>query len=520
MKKAFWFVLLFLAPLAPAGAESRLDMDGANVYLGLDEAVRLALERNPDLRTEALNPRLSEAAVMGERGVFDFYLDSSANKYHDKSITRYSYLAGEPIIVDERNAYELSLNKLLGFGTTITLSMANGRYATNSFTTFNPEYSASYTASLVQPLLRGFGRRSTAKGVRVARANHEISMLDFEVRVAAVLEEVVSAYWDALYARRSMKVAEESFARARDLYNEIEARVSVGLLPPVEMAQAEAGVSEREEAIVVSENALRAAEDRLRYLLGFSADAALWKRELALTDALPEVEESGPSMEEAVEEAFARRPEWRRIGREIENGRTEMRYARNRKRPELNLNASYGATGLAGVACLDTDGDGICDIPIRENNTDAVKQAYHSWYPNWSVGLTFSYAFRNRTARGAFEAARLGLEQAEIAREALEASILVEVRAAARDVETNLKRIEAARANRVLQQRKLDVETERHQNGLSTLYQVLQFQSDLTAAEAAELRALLDYHRSTVVLEKATGVLASKHGVELVDAAL
>ena len=92
------------------------------------------------------------------------------------------------------------------------------------------------------------------------------------------------------------------------------------------------------------------------------------------------------------------------------------------------------------------------------------------------------------------------------------------MRGAAREVESNVKRIEAARSNRVLQRKKLDVETERYKNGLSTVYQVLQFQSDLTAAEAAELKATLDYQRSVVALQKATGTLTEESGVEVAGA--
>jgi outer membrane protein len=287
----------------------------------------------------------------------------------------------------------------------------------------------------------------------------------------------------------------------------------VGILPPVDMAQADAGVAAREEAIVVAEHAFQAACDQLRMLLGFPSDAALWEKDLVLGDR-PPVAAEAPGAGEAVRSAFENRPEWKRVGLEGANSRLELDFARNQRLPKLNLNASYGASGTTGKICVDTDSDGICDtIVLDEGASDAWSQVTGRDNPSWSVGLSFSYAVRNRAASSAYERARLMEEQYEISRESLETRILAEVRGAVRDVETNLKRVEAARANRVLQQRRLDIETERYRNGLSTVFQVLDAQAELTAAEASELRATLDYHRSTVALDKAMGTLAPKRGV-------
>ena len=81
------------------------------------------------------------------------------------------------------------------------------------------------------------------------------------------------------------------------------------------------------------------------------------------------------------------------------------------------------------------------------------------------------------------------------------------MRRAVRDVETTREQITAARASRVLQEKKLDAEIKKFENGLSTNFEVLQFQTDLTTAESTELRSIVDYTKALVALKRARGEL-------------
>ena len=80
--------------------------------------------------------------------------------------------------------------------------------------------------------------------------------------------------------------------------------------------------------------------------------------------------------------------------------------------------------------------------------------------------------------------------------------VTAEVRSTARAVETNFKRVQSTRAARVLQERRLDAETKKFGAGMSTNFLVTQSQRDLAVAEVAELRAIADYRRSLVELER------------------
>ena len=88
-----------------------------------------------------------------------------------------------------------------------------------------------------------------------------------------------------------------------------------------------------------------------------------------------------------------------------------------------------------------------------------------------------------------------------------------EVRKAARQIETNSQRVEAARVNVRLQKEKLEAEEKKYENGMSTSFQVLEFQEDLAEAERNHARALIDYNVSLAELDRVTGTLASNRGI-------
>ncbi|MBZ0252226.1 MAG: TolC family protein, partial [Candidatus Methylomirabilis sp.] len=100
---------------------------------------------------------------------------------------------------------------------------------------------------------------------------------------------------------------------------------------------------------------------------------------------------------------------------------------------------------------------------------------------------------------------------------ALEELILVEVRATVRNAETNLKRVKTTRVATQLAEEQLAAEEKKLEVGLSTNFQVLDFQDQLAQARLAEVQARADYARSLVNLQLRTGTLLDSVGVTIAD---
>ena len=110
---------------------------------------------------------------------------------------------------------------------------------------------------------------------------------------------------------------------------------------------------------------------------------------------------------------------------------------------------------------------------------------FQNAYPNWTVGVPIGYPLGTSTAQANLARARLQYEQAQTQLKNLELQIATQVRDAARNVQTNQKRVQSARASRELQEKKLEAEEKKFAAGMSTSFFVFQAQRDLAQARTA-----------------------------------
>ncbi len=99
------------------------------------------------------------------------------------------------------------------------------------------------------------------------------------------------------------------------------------------------------------------------------------------------------------------------------------------------------------------------------------------------------------------------LKQALIDQRKVQRTVSRQILQTVRNLETASKQVEVTRAATVLARSQLDVEQEKFRLGLSTSFNVLQLQNQLTAARSDEIRALSDYNEALGQLDQITGTL-------------
>jgi outer membrane protein TolC len=220
-------------------------------------------------------------------------------------------------------------------------------------------------------------------------------------------------------------------------------------------------------------------------------DPGKWSVPVVPTDS---VRSEGVSIdvEAGTRAALDRRPEILAQAYQADSNRIRWDYWRNQTLPRLDLIGSYGRAGVAGRLFNPDTGE----VVSRTNFGESFSQIFNENFPNWSVGLQFSYPILNRSARGAREAARYTYESSRATLSTVEQNVLVEVRAAARAIDTAARSIVAAQKGRELAERNLDAEKKKFDNGMTTSFQVNQIQRDLSAARTAELQALAVYRKA------------------------
>ena len=493
------------------------------VEISLEQLITLALQRNLTLVMERYDRNQAFLQLESQYGIYDFNLQVDAGFGEDNRPTG-SLLEEADVLVSEGSNANFRLDRLLSTGATAQAIFNNRRdeSSNNNFDP-NPQYQIRLDLTFTQPLLRNYGKWVTERDITVAKTNIAINRADFQRQVENVIEQAVHGYWDLVEAEAQLEVAEESLALAEELHEMNEVQVEVGTLAPLELVQSEAGMASRQEDIIRLRALVQDRQDVLRRLINLDRSLS-WETEIApITD--PEVEHRKIDIGASVETAFENRPEIQNLRLQNETRRLDAKVAHNRTKPRLDAQASYGLNGIDGKRIQrDAVGRPIPDPNnpgtfLRSNGdyTDALEQVTNFDFEGWSIGVTFAMPIENRTAKANAAIADLAVERGEVEMRDLEEQIFTEVRRTARAVETAAQQIATAKVSSRLARENLEAERKRYENGLSTSFQVLQIQEQLSEARSREVTAIIGYRRNQATFQKVTGTLLPTYSVRLAE---
>jgi outer membrane protein TolC len=479
--------------------------DGTVVELTLDDAVARALERNLELAVERLNPQTFDLSLARLGAVYRPTFTSQIGQ-QSRVQTPTSTLNGGLVVDNDTTTYNSGVSQAIPwFGSSYSFQFNNNKQVTNSSNTnFNPAFNTNFLFAFTQPLLRGLTIDGTRQQLRVTAINRDISETQLKGTVATTLANVRNAYWELLYATQAVDVARGSLTLAEKLVEDNRARVEVGTMAPLDVVQADAEAATRRQAVTTAEATLRTAELTLKRMIVNGTDDPLWRATITPVDR-PTFRNEAVDVEAAVRTALSERSDIEVARKTVQSNDVTLKYAHDQTLPSLDLSAQYGAAGIGGVQKIRQD-PRIVNSPVIGTTDGGYSDAWNSLtarsYPNWNVALNMSYQLGQSASDASYARARIQYNQAAAQLRALELSIATEVTNAALQVESNLKRYEAATAARELAETRLNAEQSRFEVGLSTNFFVVQAQRDLATQQNSELRALLDYRRSLVDFER------------------
>ena len=518
--KALVSLPLVIALSVPAGMAQVPDEPDPNaVQLTLAECINRALENNLALRIVKLDPAVARQFVTFQDATFDPVLGASAS-YGESDSTASTTLDGTPLPDSDNTSDSLSadasLSQALKFGASYEVGVG---YADDKSTGVNFDPDTGFLVRSTDesealrpfltfnlPLLKGFGTEVNTLALVQAENDVKISDETLKRNADVIMKGVLDAYWDVAASRAAVRVSKQSLKLAQDLFELNKKKVEVGTLAPIEITQAEAGVASREEGVIVAENLLRDTEDQLRRLLAVPPDDPLWDKPIIPADK-PSSEPTAIDLDAAIATALAERAEVLNARLDLETSKLSARVAHKNVRHRLDLQVGVNAQfrdAPSSTTLLNVAGQPTTTADFQ---TDA--------FPNWTVGLVYAYPFGNRAAKANAAVAKINEERAQINLEIAEQDVRVDVRTAARAVESGAKRVAAAHSNTILQQKTVDAELKKFENGMSTSFEVLRIQTDLSDAQVAEIRAVLDYNKALADLERAKGTLLASKGLSV-----
>ena len=511
MKKIFFFLLAAILLSYPVLAQDK-DVQS----MTLDEVINQALKNNLDLQIEMTNPEIARAMWRKSTAIFIPILKIDFNSGETNSPSS-SALTGADLETTQTSGLTMGVAQNLPLGGSLDVTLRNNRFKSNSrYSSYNPRYNSTLTFNLTQPLLKNFGSGSTKRNIRVALNNRNKSIFALKQMVIDLIYQTEEAYWNLVYSYQNLEVKQKSLRLAQDLLKQNEIQVRVGVSAPMDILTAQAEVAARESETLQAQSQIQTCEENLRRILNISQlPAAIVPRDTPLF--IPVAADFNQFLLEALE----KRPDIEQVRLDLKNKNIDVRYYRNQLLPDLQLFASYYASGLSGDQLL---WDGNPFFPeskiigtIKGGINDSLKEVFKNLYRNYSIGLQLSIPLINTSARADMVQAQLNLKQTLLSLKKTESTIYSDVKQIVMDLGTNLKIVEANRISKELAEQKLVAEQKKLAVGLSTNYLVLQYQRDFSNALIAELKSLIDYNLALSRVNKVLGTTLEKHNIEFSD---
>ena len=547
-------------PLPPVPSLTRLGVGSDTLPLSLNDAIKRALENNNDIEVARDDVRIAETQLRALEGIFDPIF--AITPTYDKRIApEQSSLSGSDqsgTTSTTTYSFSPSVQKQFGRGGgSYFLSFQNAHTNTsNSFSLINPFYSSNLSLQFTQPLLRDRSIDNNRRQIRIQRKRLDQSDADFRQRTIDVITRVQQAYWELVFALRDQQNQLANLNLSRESLRNVEAQIAAGAKAPLERAEVQTELANRETSLLTAVQAVAVAENNLKILIFKEPTSPDWSAQLTPTDT-PKFDTTPVSLPDALKAARDNRPELRRLRLQNDINDIDISFFKNQTKPQIDLVGTLALTGLAGKEVPGTVpagtqvpliGDDVATVPdaflldqirsiqIAQGLPQAVvplitpeirginpiliggygrnlRNLFGGDTRNVTVGVSISLPFKNKTAEANLAGARIAKEQLQATTRSQEQTIEVDVSNSAQAVESSRQRVLSAREARVNAELQLEGEQRLYQVGRSTTFLLFQRENALANARASELRAETDYNKALADLQRATSTTLRANNV-------
>jgi outer membrane protein len=549
---------------------------GGNLYLTAKDVIALALENNLDIEIQRYGPLLAKentqrakgggplrtvgvgvaagpqsvsltgvnlttsttvsaagAGVSSGGGIitqlgptipsFDPQISFYTNFGHQTIPESNTFLTGTSEFILNTRTVQAQYAQNFDWGMSAQLSYYSTHYNVNSFNYFlNPYDSGALDLYVTQNLLQGFGRAVNDRNITIGKNNEKVAMLQFEQQVITTVSAVLNLYWDLVSFEENVRAKKDELATAQQLYEDNKKQVQIGTLAPIEVTRAEAQVYSSQQDLLVAETNLSQQEVVLKNALSRNGVMSPLLREAHIVPldrfSIPPKDELKP-LNELVQEALNNRVEIKQARINLESTKINLNGIKNSLKPSLQVFAELTNNGLSGqpnpLAGLPPS-----EVPsiLQGGYGNFLGQIFRRNYPSYSAGLSLSIPLRNRTNQADYAINALELRQNELQLQKAINQIRVDVQNAVVGVQQARAQYDSAVKARILQQQTLDADKKRYALGATTVFQVVQDEQALAAAQTAEVEALANYTHARIAFDQAIGTTLEVNHINIHEA--
>jgi outer membrane protein len=433
------FAVLLSIPWAPAQEK-----------LSLEQAVRKAIENNPDL-----------AVDVPARAAAGYEQAASKAGYRPRLDFEQSVLGGN--------------NPVYVFGSLLSQRHFTATdFALPSLNTPDPLANLQ-TRVTAQQNIWDFGR--TRQRVEAAQLGVELADLNHKDHVRQTLLAVIDAYYAISLARESQEAAKTALASAEAMAKQAQVRVDSGLAIESDLLRSQVYLAAARQQQIQAQGQEELARAQLNRLMGVPLDSAFGET-APLTRAAYQL----PSEDVLASELRKLRPDYQLLQDEVRQAELEAGAKKSQLYPTLGAFATW------------------------EADNPSLKEAGGS---NWLAGLSLRWnLYAGGSDSALLQAARQRLEQKRRQLRAMESAMALDVHQALTRVRSAEQQVLAMQAAEAQSQESLRILQNRYEAGLATMTDLLSAEAARGAARTALAEAMYRHRLSYAQMEYAAGILA------------
>lgn len=543
----------------------QLIKDG-KLYLSLQDAISLALENNMDIAVQRYYPWIAETAVLRDRASggnpngptfnYDPTYSLSASINDSNSPIANPLLSGTGVsntglLTEAQHVTQINntYSQAFSTGTQFQVTENNERLSANpTASAFNPYVQSSLGLGVQQYLLRGFGREVNNRFLLIAENSKVVSDNAFKYSVLTDVTTVENDYWELVYARRAVDVAQSTITYAQRLLSDNRKQVQIGTMAPLDVTTAESQAANANTQLIQAQTVLLQDEANLLSVITKNPIASnLLGVEIVPTDTtfIPEATEGSP-LDQLAKEALANRPDYQEFLIALKSDEINIHGANNELLPLLSVSGQVSWGGLAGnevvpgavvpntyTANLEepiVNANGVptgsyISVPVGLASSvtnsglfSALNSVFTSQFPTYTGALNFTLPFRNRAAQADAAQALLTQRQDLAKLQQQQNTIVIAVRTAQVNLEQARAALTSAQVALTYAQQSESAEEKKLQFGTSNALNVVLQQENLAAAAGIEVRDEVNLVEAKVNFDAAMGRTFAVNNINVISA--
>jgi outer membrane protein TolC len=426
--------------------------------------------------------------------------------------------------------YNFTYNQGFVTGTSLAVTFDNNRQTTtNFFNSYSPQLSSSFKATVTQHLLQGAGIWVNKRFIYEGILDRRITDSTFRQQILATVNQVENIYWVVVSAYEDVQAKERALEQSTKLESDTQKQLDIGTMAPLDVVSAQSTVATDKQALISSQSNLNYQQLTLKQAIARNLnDPALVAAPIIPTDRvnLDPLPEESLTPDQLVQQAFTNRPELEQAVLSIKKDEITLRGARNALLPTFDAYGFYGASAIGGAQspdCVNIFSNPPAVCPAGSVATagygTVLNNLVNSSSPDKGIGFNVSIPLRNRTAQADQARSLIEYRQAEMHLEQLYTQIHMQVIAQQYALANDRAQVQASVAARDYNKQSLDAEQKKLGLGASTTANVLLQQRNLANAENALITANLTYAKDRALLYQVMASTLQHYGINMNDAA-